>query len=142
MSGADVSAYHVEAAIAATHARAAAEGRIPWETILALYDQLLEVHPSPVVALNRAVAVWKVRGAAAALEDLDRIGGAERLRDYHLLLATRGRLLMELDRRDEAAECYRAALAMQCSEPERRFLRRKLAEAVSADGSFGVAIHD
>jgi RNA polymerase sigma-70 factor (ECF subfamily) len=84
-----------------------------WGIILDLYDQLLALSPSSVVALNRAVAVGKVYGAAQALA------------------AVCGHLLLELGRTEEAAACYRAALERRCSEPERRFLRRKLAECDS-----------
>ncbi len=129
MSGYDVSQYHVEAAIAATHARASATGSIDWKSILQLYDQLLALHPSPVVALNRAVAVAKVDGPQAALQAIEPLEADPKLRHYYLLLAIRGHLLLELGRRTEAAAYFRSALECRCSEPERRFLRRKLAEA-------------
>jgi RNA polymerase sigma-70 factor (ECF subfamily) len=125
IAGDDVSEYHVQAAIAATHARAERADSIDWPTILALYDQLLAINSSPVVALNRAVAVAKVHGPAAGLAAIEPL----QLRDYYLLLAVRGHLLLELNRRAEAAACFRAALDCPCSEPERRFLRRKLAES-------------
>lgn len=127
IAGDDVSEYHVQAAIAATHARAAHPKAVEWGLILGFYDQLLAINPSPVVALNRAVAVAKVHGAAAALAAIAPIEHDPRLRHYHLLLAVRGQLLQELDRTNEAAECFQAALECACSEPERRFLRRKLA---------------
>jgi RNA polymerase sigma-70 factor (ECF subfamily) len=126
MAGEEVSEYHVQAAIAATHARAAASGSIDWPLILNLYDQLLAINPSPVVALNRAVAVAKLRGPAEALAAIAPLENDPKLRDYHLLLAVRGHLLLELGRRTEAAGSFRAALACPCSEPERRFLKRKL----------------
>jgi len=128
MSGETVSPYHVEAAIAATHARASDARSTDWGTILDLYDQLRILSPSPVVELNRAVAVWRVHGAAKALEALDALKDDPKLRDYHLWVAVRGHLLLELDRRDEAAASFRAALERRCSEPERRLLKRKLAE--------------
>jgi len=81
-----------------------------------------------VVALNRAVAVAKVHGPAEALAEIETLRGNPQLRDYYLLLAVRGHLLEELERRDEAAVCWSAALECRCSEPERRFLRRKLAD--------------
>lgn len=95
--------------------------------IFALHDQLLALNPSPVVALNRAVAVAKVRGAVEALAALEPLENDSKLRDYYLLLAVRGHLLQEVGRNAEAAVCFRAALERPCSEPERRFLRRKLA---------------
>jgi RNA polymerase sigma-70 factor (ECF subfamily) len=127
ITGDDVSEDHVQAAIAATHARAESGDAIDWPTILGLYDQLLALNASPVVALNRAVAVAKVHGPEAALATIEPL----KLRDYYLLLAVRGHFLLELNRRVEAAECFRAALDCPCSEPERRFLRRKLAESSS-----------
>ena len=126
ISGEDVSEYHVQAAIAATHARATDPRSIDWPVILGLYDSLLEISPTPVIALNRAVAVAKVHGAAQGLAALEHLENDPKLRDYHLLLAVRGHLLMEIGRNGEAAACFRAALERPCSEPERRFLRRKL----------------
>jgi RNA polymerase sigma-70 factor (ECF subfamily) len=128
IAGNEVSAYHVQAAIAATHARAAAAESTDWPTILGLYDQLLELNASPIVALNRAVALSKVNGPAAALEEVERLGSDPKLRDYYLWLAVKGHLLMQLGQREDAAHCFRAALECRCSEPERRFLTRKLAE--------------
>jgi RNA polymerase sigma-70 factor, ECF subfamily len=129
MSGDEVSEYHVQAAIAATHARANAVQAVDWPLILELYDQLFAINPSPVVALNRAVAVAKVHGAAQGLAAIEPLENDPKLRDYYLLLAVRGHLLLELSRSVAAADCFRAALDLRCSEPERRFLRRKLAEA-------------
>ena len=128
MAGDEVSEYHVQAAIAATHARASVSQSIDWPLILSLYDQLLAINPSPVVALNRAVAVAKVHGPAEALAAIEPLEKDPKLRDYYLLLAVRGHLLLELGRRAEAGACFRAALECPCSEPERRFLRRKLAK--------------
>jgi RNA polymerase sigma-70 factor, ECF subfamily len=124
MHGDEVSEYHVQAAIASIHV----QGHPDWPAILALYDQLWEMNGSPVVALNRAVAVAKVRGPAEALAAIEPLIANPALREYYLLLAVRGHLLLELDRREEAAACYEAALQCRCSEPERRLLRRKLAE--------------
>jgi len=126
MAGDEVSEYHAQAGIAATHARAGDAQSIEWPLILEFYDQLLAINPSPVVALNRAVAVAKVRGAAQALAEIENLAHETKLREYYLLLAVRGHLLLELGRRDEAARNFNAALERPCSEPERRFLRRKL----------------
>lgn len=127
MAGEDVSEYHVQAAIEATHARATDPQSRDWPMILEMYDQLLELNGSPVVALNRAVAVAKVRGAAEALAEIEPLESDPKLQNYYLLLAVRGHLLLELNRKLEAAASFRAALECPCSEPERRFLRRKLA---------------
>ncbi len=126
MAGDDVSEYHVQAAIAATHARAGDPRSVDWPLILRLYDQLLSITASPVVALNRAVAIAKVGGPAEALAAIEPLESDPKLRHYHLLLAVRGQLLLELGRLTEAAGCFREALACACSEPERRFLGRKL----------------
>jgi RNA polymerase sigma-70 factor (ECF subfamily) len=126
MAGEAVSEYHVQAAIAATYARAAAAPTIEWPVILQLYDQLLAISGSPVVVLNRAVVVAKVHGPLAALAAIEPLENNPKLRHYHLLLAVRGHFLLELGRRSEAAECFRSALDRRCSEPERRFLLRKL----------------
>ncbi len=126
IAGDVVSEYHAQAAIAATHARAVSAGETDWHLILSLYDTLLTMNPSSVIALNRAVAVAKVHGAAAALEVVERLQDDSKLGAYYLLLALRGHLLLEIGRRAEAAECFKAALDCRCSEPERRFLRRKL----------------
>jgi RNA polymerase sigma-70 factor (ECF subfamily) len=129
MRGDEVSEYHVQAAIAATHARAGDAESIDWPMILELYDQLMAINPSPVVALNRAVAVERVHGASQALAQIEELGRDPKLRDYYLLLAVRGHLLLRLGRAAEAAREFRAALDLPCSEPERRFLRRKLEQS-------------
>jgi RNA polymerase sigma-70 factor (ECF subfamily) len=128
MTGDELSEYHVLAGIAATHARAGDAESIDWPMILDFYDRLLAINPSPVVALNRAVAVAKVHGAGKALAEIENLEHEQkrRLRDYYLLLAVRGHLLLELGRCEEAAREFQAAVEMPCSEPEKRFLRRKL----------------
>lgn len=127
-AGSHISAYHIQAAIASMHARAGAEKITDWKTILGLYDQLWELHPTPVVALNRAVALSKVEGAMAALQSLDSLLQEKSLRGYYLLPAVRGNLLLELGEKQTAATCFRAAMELPCSVPERRFLERKLAQ--------------
>jgi RNA polymerase sigma-70 factor, ECF subfamily len=133
MSGDQVSEYHVQAAIAATHAHAPQAGSADWPAILALYDQLIAIKNSSIVVLNRAVAVSKVHGAAQALAAIEPLDQSPDLHNYHLLLAVRGQFLFELGRRNQAADCYRAALQCRCSEPERRFLQRKLEECDGTD---------
>jgi RNA polymerase sigma-70 factor, ECF subfamily len=127
ISGQEVSEYHLQAAIAATYARSDRLQSVDWPVILELYDQLA-ANDSPVVLLNRAVAVERVHGAERAFREIERLGDTPKMREYHLYLAVRGHLLLKLGRRGEAADCFRDALACHCSEPERRFLRRKLAE--------------
>ena len=119
-------AYALQAAIAALHARAAAPADTDWPQIAALYDILLQLHPSPVVELNRAVAVAMVDGPEAGLRLVDSLAARGVLDDYRLLHAARADLLRRLDRPAEAAEAYCAALALTRSAPEQRFLRRRL----------------
>jgi RNA polymerase sigma-70 factor (ECF subfamily) len=126
MSGDEVSEYHVQAAIAATHARATDPQSVEWRLIVDLYDQLLALNPSPVVALNRAVAVSKMAGPAEALEAIAPLERDPKLQHYHLLMAVRGQLLLDLGRPAEAADAFRAAMACVCTEPERRFLTQRL----------------
>ena len=126
MAGEEISEYHVQAAIAATHARAGGPRTVDWPAILALYDQLAALNPSPVVALNRAVAIAKVRGPKEALVAIDPLASDAKMDHYYLHLALRGRLLLDLGRRVEAADCFRDAMDCRCSEPERRFLRRQI----------------
>jgi len=131
--GNSVSSYHIQAAISAVYAGTLRVGNIDWQRILGLYDQLMEISPSPVVALNRAVAVSKVDGPEAALAALRSLSEDRTLRNYYLLPAVRGRLLLDLGDREAAADSFRQALERPCSEPEKRFLRRKLAECERTD---------
>jgi RNA polymerase sigma-70 factor (ECF subfamily) len=110
--------YQIQAAINAVHSDAPAAADTDWGQILALYDQLLAVSPSPVVALNRAVALAEVKGPAAALSALEGID----LTDYHLFHATRADLLTRLGRHAEAATAYDAAIARATNAAERAFL--------------------
>jgi len=102
--------------------------------ILELYDQLLSLNASPIVALNRAVAIAKVHGPADALAAVAPLDRDPKLRHYHLLLAVRGQLLLDLGRSREAADAFRTALTCACTEPERRLLTRRL-EACAEHGS-------
>jgi RNA polymerase sigma-70 factor, ECF subfamily len=120
--------YQVQAAIAACHASAPTAADTDWAQIALLYGRLRELTASPVVELNRAVAVAMVEGPAAGLELVDALESARSLRDYHLLPATRADLLRRLGRRHEAAAAYQEALALVPTDAERRFLRRRLAE--------------
>lgn len=130
---AGASAYELQAAIAAVHAVAATAADTDWRRIRALYDRLLAVSPSPVVALNRAVAVAEVDGPAAGLALVDALADDPHLARSHLLPATRADLLHRLQRREEATAAYRDALARATNPVERAFLRRRLAEmAVTA----------
>lgn len=132
VAGKQVSKYHAQAAIAATYARSATGAPTNWATILELYEGLVAIDPSPVVVMNRAVVVAKVRGAAAGLQAIEHLDGRRELASYYLLLALRGHLLLELGRGAEAADSFRSSLDCRCSEPERRFLKRKLEQCESS----------
>jgi RNA polymerase sigma-70 factor (ECF subfamily) len=113
-------AYQLQAAINAVHADAATIEETNWSQIVALYDQLIAVAPTPVVALNRAIAIGEVQGAAAALALVDELD----LDNYHSFHATRADLLRRLGRNSEAASAYERAAAMAPTDAERDFLRR------------------
>ncbi|MFZ0173135.1 MAG: RNA polymerase sigma factor [Acidimicrobiales bacterium] len=120
--------YQVQAAIAACHATAARADETDWVEIAALYDRLAVMVPSPVVELNRAVAVAMAEGPRAGLVLLESLEVSGALAGYHLLPATRADLLRRLDRPVEAAEAYRQALEQAPTAAERRYLARRLAE--------------
>jgi len=117
--------YAVQAAIAALHAQAPSSAATDWPQISALYGVLARIAPSPVVELNRAVAVAMDEGPAVALPMVDAL--AETLGESHLLHAARADLLARTDRRGEAREAYERALSLVKNEPERRLLAKKLA---------------
>jgi RNA polymerase sigma-70 factor (ECF subfamily) len=119
--------FALQAAIAALHAEAPSYATTDWPQVLALYGELLRAWPSPVVALNRIVALAEVDGPEAALAELDELGRDGRLASYHYLPAARAALLRRLGRRAEAADAYRAALELASNEAERDFLARRLA---------------
>lgn len=120
--------YSLQAAIAAVHAGASEAAATDWRQIAGLYEVLLKLAPSPVVALNRAVAVAMRDGPAAGLALIDAILAAGDLADYHLAHAARADLLRRLGRADSALSAYQKALALAKQEPERRFLQRRIAE--------------
>jgi RNA polymerase sigma-70 factor (ECF subfamily) len=119
--------YALQAAIAAVHAEAPAAAATDWAQIVGLYDVLLRLEPSPVVELNRAVAVAMRDGAVAGLTAVDAILARGELADYHLAHAVRADLCRRLGRNDEARASYRRALELTRQAPERRFLERRLA---------------
>jgi len=126
--GDEISEYHIQAAIASAHASAANSESTDWNMILELYDQLMVSNPSPIVALNRVVALSQVYGPQAGLDVLQPLIHEPSLKRYYLLPAVRGSLLLDLGDRSTAAQYFRNALQQPCSEPERRFLQHKLAE--------------
>ena len=116
----------LQAAIAGLHARAPTADATDWPMIVALYDQLIRLEPSPVAELNRAVAVAMVDGPGAGLAIIDRLGATGALDQYSYLHSARAELLRRLDRREEAAAAYRSALALVTLAAERDFLQRRL----------------
>jgi len=118
--------YAVQASIAALHANAKTAAETDWAQIAALYDVLLRTNASPVIEVNRAVAVAMARSVEEGLALLDEIEKREELEEFHLLPAARADLLRRLGRNAEAAEAYRRALLLATNDIERRFLRRRL----------------
>ena len=118
--------YTIQAAIAAAHATAPTSGATDWRQIAALYDALLALNPSPVIELNRAVAVAMRDGPAAGLNLIDALLGRGALGTYHLAHAARADLLRRLGQRDAARGAYERALALAQQEPERRFLMKRI----------------
>jgi RNA polymerase sigma-70 factor (ECF subfamily) len=129
--GGEPGPFALEAAIAAEHCKAARAEDTNWGKIVALYDLLAEVMPSPIVSLNRAVAVAMANGPRPALELIDELAASGELDDYHLLHAARADMLRRLGANDEAAESYETALRLAGNESERRFLQRRLREVRS-----------
>ncbi len=125
-------AYQVQAAIAACHAAATVAADTDWIAIAALYARLYAMVPTPVVALNRAVAVAMADGPAAGLRLVDELAASAALAGYHLLPATRADFLRRLGHFDAAADAYRQALALAPSDAERRFLMKRLNETTAA----------
>ncbi len=123
-----IGVYGLQAAIAAEHARAVSAAVTDWNRIVQLYDALQTLHPSPVVELNRAVAVAMRDGPAVGLALVDAILARSELTDYHLAHAARADMCRRLGRSAESRASYQWALALAKQEPERRFLERRLAE--------------
>jgi RNA polymerase sigma-70 factor (ECF subfamily) len=128
LSMGQVGPYTIQAAIAAAHAQAPNSATTDWTQIVALYDLLLQAHPSPVVELNRAVAVTMRDGPVAGMDLIDAILARGELEHYHLAHAARADLCRRLGRTAEARASYQRALDLTQQEPERRFLERRLSE--------------
>ncbi|GAA3469112.1 RNA polymerase sigma factor [Nonomuraea roseola] len=129
LDGGDPGRFALQAAIAALHASAPTYDDTDWPQILLLYDRLLQVWPSPVVALNRAVAVAMVAGPASALAEIEALEQDERLAAYRYLPAIKADLLRRLGREADAAVAYERALSLAGNDAERAFLAGRLAEA-------------
>jgi RNA polymerase sigma-70 factor (ECF subfamily) len=120
--------YALQAAIAAQHCKALKSEDTDWQEILRIYELLERVQPSPVVSLNRAVAVAMVGGPRAGLVLLDDLLSSNNLATYHLLHAARAEMLRRLGASAQAANSYRRALDLASNDAERRFLQRRLRE--------------
>jgi RNA polymerase sigma-70 factor, ECF subfamily len=134
--GGEIGPYALQAAIAACHARAATAAETDWPRIVALYDAVAQLAPSPVLELNRAVAVGMAFGPAAGLELLDALVAQPSLKPYHLLPAVRGDLLRKLGRSEEACAEFGRAASLTKNARERELLQRRAAEC-AADGMAG-----
>jgi RNA polymerase sigma-70 factor (ECF subfamily) len=132
-TGSEISEYHLEAAIAAVHARAPRAEETDWATIVSLYDTLLTIHPSPIVALNRAIAVAQHEGPERGLEEIKAIPDRERLASYPFYFAALGQLEFGRGQPGPAREHFRAALALARNPMERRFLEQRV-RACEAQG--------
>ena len=133
LSMGQVGPYTIQAAIAAAHAQASNSATTDWTQIVALYDLLLQAHPSPVVELNRAVAVAMRDGPATGLNFIDAILARGDLVNYHLSHAARADLCRRLGQTKEARASYERALALTQQEPERRFLEKRLKELADSE---------
>lgn len=127
-AGTEVSEYHIEAAIAATHASARSAEETDWGQIVSLYDRLLSISPSPVIALNRAIAVAERDGPERGLEELNAIPERELLIRYPFYAAALGELQLRRGDRQAASEHFREALAVARNDAEQRFLEKRLLE--------------
>lgn len=130
-AGEKITRFHLEAGISACHAAAVTYETTDWRQILSLYDTLLARHPSPVVALNRAVAVGKAHGSAAGLEQALKMNSDATLQNYYLLYAIRAELYLQVGDSERAAENYTHALRLTAMPAERQFLERRLRECAA-----------
>ena len=119
--------YQIEAAVQSAHTTRRFTGRTDWPAIKSLYDALSAIAPSPVVAINRAVAVAETAGAAAGLAELDALAGDKRLADYQPFWAARAGLLSRLNEATLAAEAYDRAIGLERDPAVRRFLQERRA---------------
>jgi len=131
-SGPELTEYHLEASIAWVHAAAPSAEETNWGMIVELYDRLLEIRPSPVVALNRAIAIAQRDGPERGIEEIRGIVNADRLAGYPFYHAALGEFEFRAGRLEAAAEHFRAALALARNPMERRFLQQRFNHAAGA----------
>lgn len=125
-TGSNATQYHIEAAIAAVHATAPSMEKTDWGKIVSLYDALMNISPSPIVALNRAIAIGQHEGAERGLEALRAIGDSERLENYPFYHAAFGESELQSGRRENAREHFSAALRLSRNPMERQFFEQRL----------------
>jgi RNA polymerase sigma-70 factor (ECF subfamily) len=133
--GEKVGPYTLQAAIAACHARARVAEETDWERIVTLYDALAELTPSPIIELNRAVAISMAFGPAAGLDLIDQLTSDSALENYHLLPAVRGDLLAKLGRADEASAEFERAASLTRNERERELLSKRAVDTIAKSAS-------
>jgi RNA polymerase sigma factor (sigma-70 family) len=133
-TGPDLTEYHIEAAIASLHASAASERETDWKRIVELYDALIRLRPSPIIALNRAIAIAQAEGPRRGLAELEAVADSGRLARYPFYAAAQGELELRLGRHDRARAHFRRALAIARNPMERRFLDRRI-QVCEADAS-------
>ncbi|HZS45882.1 MAG TPA: DUF6596 domain-containing protein [Blastocatellia bacterium] len=131
-TGDEISEFHIEAVIASLHCAAASYRETEWDKILELYDLLYRLKPTPIVALNRAVAVGNTLGPEAGLEELSRIADSDRLKEYPFYPAARGEFYLLAGRPTEAAKQFEKAKRLARSQPEINYFERKINECRSA----------
>lgn len=134
-AGDELSEYHLQAGIAACHCAAPDYDSTEWPRILSLYDRLIEMDHSPVVALNRAVAVAHIHGSRAGIEAVEAIDDRQQLNCYYLLYAVLGEFEADLDHRQAAMKHFRKALELATMKSERIFLTKKIQELDDTDAN-------
>src|SRR5262249_30492674 len=132
-TGDELSEYHIEAAIAAVHARAKRAEETEWGAIVSLYDMLIGIRPSPIVALNRAIAIAQKEGPERGLEEINAISGRERLTSYPFYAGALGELELRRGEHSAAREHFRAALSLARNPTERHFLDRRISACKPGD---------
>ena len=125
--------YQIQAAIAAVHCEAETAAQTDWRQIVALYEELLRLYASPVIALNHAAAVAMADGVEAGLRLIEEIGEAGKLDNYYLYHAARADLLRRLNRRDAAHAAYLRALSLTTNQVEQNYIRRRIQETLVAN---------
>jgi predicted RNA polymerase sigma factor len=132
-TGDEISEYHLQAAIAASHCAAKDYESTDWRHILSLYDRLVEINDSPVIVLNRAVAVASVHGPRAGIEAVKAIQDRQELNSYYLLYAVMGEFEADLNNREAASNYFRKSLELTTIKSEQMFMSKKLEKLEAGD---------